>query len=106
MRKSKIYNYTPEELQKLLDKSHSYSNILSLIGLSGNGGCHNTLKRIIEEYQLDTTKFSQNKKEFIRNQISTCKFNSYSLEEILVENSTYSCNQKIKNKLIKTGLKE
>lgn len=107
MRKSKIYNYTPEELQELLNISHSYSDILISIGLSAGGGCHNTLKRIVEEYNLDKTQFLQNKKEFEHNRILSLNKNTkISLEDILVENSTYTNNLSLKRRLINEGFKE
>ena len=106
MRKSKIYNYTPKELQELLNSSHSYSEILITIGLSAGGGCHETLKRIIKEYNLDTEQFFENKKTFEREHTSVLLHTKFSLDDILIENSTYTNNTCLKKRLVNEGLKK
>ena len=45
---SLLYNYTPAELQKLLDESNSYSDLLRKLGLNPKGGNPDTLKKIIK----------------------------------------------------------
>jgi len=63
MRKSVLYDYTPEELQKLLDESIGYSEVLKKSGLSPHGNNHKTLKRIIDEYGLSTEKIDENREK-------------------------------------------
>ena len=51
-----LYKYTPAELQKLLDTSNGYCDLLRKVGLNGHGSNPETLKKIIQEYNLDTTQ--------------------------------------------------
>ena len=55
---SKLYNYTPAELQELLDESNSYADLLRKLKMSEHGGNRTTLRKIIDEYDLDLTKIS------------------------------------------------
>lgn len=56
-----LYDYTPTELQQLLDNSDSYSDVLRKAGLNPKGNNPETLKRIIKEYNLSTTKLNENR---------------------------------------------
>ena len=60
---SKLYDYTPTELQKLLDESNSYADLLRKIGMSEHGANRLTLRKIINEYNLDLTKLSNNRQQ-------------------------------------------
>ena len=53
---------SPEELQKLLDTSTGYIDVCRKFGLSTNGDNPETLKRIIKEYNLDTTQLDKNRR--------------------------------------------
>lgn len=61
-----LYNYTPEELQEMLDTSNGYCDLLRKVGLNGHGANPETLKKIISEYGLDTTQNSKNRSELYR----------------------------------------
>ena len=50
---SKLYNFSPEQLQSLLDSRNTYTEILRVAGINSSSST-NTLKRIIKEYKLDT----------------------------------------------------
>lgn len=63
---SKLYQFTPSELQKLLDESNGYSDVLRKVGMNPKGDNPQTLKKIIEEYNLDITKMNNNRKELFR----------------------------------------
>lgn len=105
---SKLYDYTPDELQELLDKSNSYSDFLRHIGLNPKGGNPKTLKKIIEEYDLDETKLNENRHNlYVKCAECTSKSRkSYSLEDIL--NGKYPNYQsgKLLTRLIEAGYKE
>lgn len=64
--RSILYDYSPEELQKLLDTSNGYCDLLRKVGLNGHGNNSDTLKKIINEYELDTTLNSKNRSELYR----------------------------------------
>lgn len=64
--------------------------------MSSTGGSQKILKRRIAELNIDTSHFVQNNPD-------PAKFkNTIPLDEILVENSTYSTNS-LKNRLIQSG---
>lgn len=64
MGRSKIYDYSKEDLQDLLDTSNGYADVLRNMGLNPKGGNPKTLKRVIVEYNLDTTKLDKNRHLF------------------------------------------
>lgn len=102
--KSILYNFTPEELQKLLDTSNGYADLLRNIGLNPKGGNPDTLKKIIKEYNLDETQLSINR----HNLYSECAIKSNKktpLDQILVNNSTYQ-SRLLLQRLVEEGYKE
>ena len=104
-RKSIYDDYTDEELQEIIDESSSYREILEKIGLSSKSGNFQVLKRKIDERNLSTDKLDKNRKiKAIENGKNIQKKNEKTLDEILVENSTYTNNCSLKRKLIKKGL--
>ena len=54
MKRSKLYDLSPSELQNLLNTSNTYIEILEHVGIRGSSSTE-TLKRIITEYNLDTS---------------------------------------------------
>lgn len=59
MIKSKIYNYSKDELQDLFNQSCSISDVLRKIDIKGSSSIV-TMKRIIEEYNINTTLMYKN----------------------------------------------
>ena len=105
---SKLYDYTKEELQNLLDESNSYSDLLKRINLNPRGGNQRTLKKIIVEYNLDETKLNENR----HNLYVRCAKNTdgsrktYSLEDILDGKHPNYQSSKLLKRLIESELKE
>ncbi len=84
---SKLYQFTPSELQQLLDESNGYSDVLRKVGMNPKGNNPQTLKRIIEEYNLDATKMNNNRKELFRKAAyETHKKTIIPISEIIVDN--------------------
>ena len=55
-----VDTYSIEELQELVNKSHSYKELLFLLGYSsGNGNTYKTVKNRIELYNIDTSHFQE-----------------------------------------------
>ena len=104
MRKSKLYNFTPQQLQELLDSNGTYTSILREVGISTTSST-NTLKRIIDEYGLDTTKFESNRKIFKQQAVKSCLSRVYDIESKLKKDTKVQ-SHKLKNKLIEFGYKE
>ena len=93
MSRSKVYIPTDEEFIKIVKNSNSYSDCLRALGLGTRGGSStDILKKRIAELNLSTEHFGQSGK-----QGHTAK---YSLDEILVKNSSYSNISSLKRRLI------
>lgn len=103
--KSVFDNYTKDELQDILNRSHSFSEVLSYVGLSSNSGSGNykTLHKIIDEYKLDVSKLNKNRKN--NKNYSNHSNQEKSVYEYLINGITCS-SYKLKNKLFAEGLKE
>jgi 5-methylcytosine-specific restriction endonuclease McrA len=104
---SKLYDYTPTELQTLLDKSNSYADLLRKVGLNPKGRNPDTLKKIIKEYNLDETMLNKNRSDlYSQCAYDTHKKNSYFLEDILDGKYPNYQSNKLLKRLIKEGYKE
>lgn len=99
-KKSRLYNYTKEELQEVLDSTSGLIPALRKLGING-GSSLQTLRRIAFEWHLDLTKNQLNAKYA---QQYSAK-NSYDLSDILVENSTYTNMERLKIRLVRNNLK-
>lgn len=93
--KSKIYECSDEEFREIVKKSNSYSDCLRAVGLKTSGGSStDVLKRRIKELNCSIEHF------YISTGNSRDK---YSLDEILVENSTYANISCLKRRLVNEG---
>lgn len=105
--KSILYDFTPCELQKLLDTSDSYSDLLRKIGLNPKGGNPKTLHKIIEEYKLDETQLNINRKSLFSKCAEFAKrTNKIPIEDILSNKCTYYSSYKLLRRLVAEGYKE
>ena len=94
---SKVYQVSDKEFQNIIEQANSYSDCLRALGLGTNGGSStDTLKRRIVELNCDISHFG--KKEKIQSPQAR-----YSLDEILIENSTYANISRLKERLIREG---
>lgn len=101
---SKLYNFSPEQLQSLLDSRNTYTEILKVAGINSSSST-NTLKRIIKEYKLDTSKFEENRKLYKQQMAKMSLCSEYNIESKLHRN-TKTNSHKLRNKLIEFGYKE
>lgn len=102
---SKIYSYSKDDLQKFLDESTSYGEVLEKVGLGKRGRNTDTLKKVISEFNLDETKLNQNR----HNKYVQCAKNTHvkikkPLSEILTKDSTYQ-GYKLLLRLYEEGIK-
>ncbi len=108
MRKSKIYNFSVEELKQVIKKSDSVKQLFESISMKDVGGNRQTLYRIISEYELDI-EFEALKERAKSLRIE--KLNKESLfkeipfEEVFIENSSLD-RKNVKNKILKYNLIE
>lgn len=61
--KSKIRNLDKFELQKLLDTSDTYSEVLNKIGMRNIGGNIITLKKVVSDLNLNLDNLNANRKK-------------------------------------------
>ena len=98
---SKVYLVSDEEFNQIVAKANSYSDCLRALGLSTTGGSStDVLKRRIAAQNCDISHFGkakQNKQSYQA---------KYSLEEILIENSSYANIARLKERLIREGRME
>lgn len=105
-RTSPIWALDKEKIQKLLNESSSFVEVLTKLGLNAYSGNHRTLNQRIKEEGLDIEELKKRRKEktqelmgFIKNK------NTIPLSEIMVENSTYGTNH-LKRRLVKEKVLE
>lgn len=105
--KSILYEYSPKELQFLLDTSNGYSDVLRKVGLNPKGGNSKTLKKIINEYNLDEAQLKANRSRLFRECAKeTNKGPKYSLEDILDGKHPNYQSSKLLLRLVEEGMKE
>jgi len=103
-RTSPIWNIPSDEFQNLLNTSSSFVEILVKVGLDPYNGNHKTLNQRIKEENFNVSILEKNRKLNRKNHMkSLAERKSYSLEEILVENSTFS-RKNLKSKLLENNL--
>lgn len=95
---SKVYQVSDEQFIQIVKESNSYSDCLRALGLGTKGGSStDTLKRRIAELNCSTDHFGKGVPSV---------YTKYSLEEILVENSSYANIAELKRRLVKEGKME
>lgn len=99
-----IHNYRNSKfdfsnLKNLVLTSSSYSEVLKKIGMKLSGGNFYTIKEKIKENKIDVSHFNK----YINLIKSKKNIKRISLEFILIENSTYTNNERLKIRLIKEG---
>lgn len=100
----KLRTYTKEELQNILDNSRSYKEVLSKVGLCETGSNRKTLRKVIDDYNLDLTKISINFNNFKKNNFGVKVKHEKSLDDILNNKTPYYSGKLIK-RLIREGIK-
>lgn len=94
------YSYTSNDIEKAVAGSRSIRQVLKKIGLRPAGGNYLTIKNKIKELGIDNSHFLGQ---------GWCKNpprNEFSLEEILIENSSYYRTDALKKKLIRSQIKK
>lgn len=92
--------YTEAQVRQAVQDSRSMAEALRRLGLRAAGGNHNTLKKLIERYELSTDHFDP-----YWSVRGPRRDRATPLERILVEHSTYHRNH-LKRRLYDEGLKQ
>ena len=90
-----------DSFSTIVKESKTQKEVLEKMNIRSAGGNVNTFKKYIKLYNIDISHFSKNY-DFI---VNLNKDKKISLDNILVENSTYS-RTKLKDRLYKEGYKE
>lgn len=96
--------YNKNELEEIVKKSLSISDVCRYFNIKPAGGNFKTLKNNFKIFDIDISHFTGkgwNTGNRYRNFGKVC-----TLEEILIKDSTYSSSYSLKNKLINAGLKK
>jgi len=105
-RTSPIWNIPENEFQDLLNTSSSFVDILIKVGLDPYNGNHKTLNHRIKEGGFDISILEKNRKKNQEVHMKSLhKKKTYSLEDILVENSNYGSHH-LKQKLLSKNILE
>lgn len=103
---SKIYEYGKDGLQEIFDNSYSYADVLKKMGMSAHGSNYKTLNKAIEEFQIDVTKISANRKQFFTESFFQYR-KEIPLEEIIGGNYQKEYKgDRLRDRLIKGGYKQ
>jgi len=94
-------SWTEEQLQKAVDSSYSYRQVIKELKLKPTGGNYCQIKKYIQEFSLNVDHF---KGKGWSKGINFSFTPKQPLEKILIKNSQFQ-SHKLKNRLIKEGIK-
>lgn len=100
-RTSPVWLKSKNEMQKLLNESSSFVEVLEKLGLCGHSGNHRTLKERIKLDSLNTEILKAKRTEKIRKSSINKKI---PLSEIMIKDSSYHNSKGLKKRLIKENL--
>lgn len=95
--------YNIEKLKQAVADSHSFSQVIRKLGLIVAGGNYKTVKSKIYHENIDISHFTGqgHLKDKTHNWAA-----KRPLQEVLVENSTYTCSNSLRKRLINEGVFE
>ena len=107
MRKSKVYEMSDEEFRKFIAEHNSWCSCARDLGMSIYGGnSRYQLSKRCDELKCDTSHFGIQPIGFANNPGGREAQKKYTLEEILVENSTYKNISAMKRRILDANLLE
>lgn len=92
-----------ERFEEIVVNSFSIRQVLLAIGLKPVGGNYRTFKNKIKKYEIDISHFTG--QGYLKNKNHNWS-KKIPIEKILVKNSSYSCSNNLKKRLIKEGFFE
>lgn len=96
--------YDKLELEEIVKDSLSTAEVCRKLNIRPVGGNYKTLKKYFQKFEIDTNHFTGQGWNCGKNYKFFGK--KFTLEEIMVENSTYTSSWGLKNRLIKEKIKE
>ena len=97
-------NWTDNDFIIAVQESLSYAEVLRKIGLKAAGSNYDTVKRKIKEFNLDTSHMTG--KVWNQGERFRTMRPARPLSEILVQHSSYTSSNKLRQRLLKENLKE
>lgn len=95
------YNF--EKLRQVVAESYSIAQVLQKLGMVTAGGNYKTIKLRVKQENIDISHFTG--QGHLKNKTHNWA-PKRSLEEILVEDSTYTSSDKLRKRLLKEGVFE
>lgn len=102
-RKSDVWKPSKEEFVQIFDECSSVGEMLSRFNLRNIGSNYKTLQRRFIEDSIDWQKFKDNKTTKGKRRVS---YSKSQVENLLIQNSSYTSRQTLKRKIIEYGLLE
>lgn len=95
--------YQKDKLEQIVNESYSFAEALRKIGLRDVGSNFKTIKKYVEEYNIDTSHF---RGQTWNKSMGNTDYAAYNkLEDILKENTNFKSDT-LKYRLVKEGLKQ
>jgi 5-methylcytosine-specific restriction endonuclease McrA len=89
-----------EDLERIVENSNTFAEVMRKLGYSGNrGNSVNGVKKYLTELNIDLSRFS-------KKNINRYSHPSYTLDEIMVKNSSYTNFFRLKKRIINENLIE
>lgn len=105
-RTSPIWSVDKEVIQKLLNESSSFVEVLTKLGMDAYSGNHRTLNQRIKEEKLKVEELKERRKEKNKKLMDSIKNKkTIPLSNIMIENSTYGTNH-LKRRILKENILE
>lgn len=98
--------YKKENLEPIVKKSRNWTDVLVELGMSVHGNSRTTLIKYCKLHNINTSHFETTRERYLRVSSKIGNINSIPLNVILIENSTYTNTNNLKQKLYKGELKE
>lgn len=95
-------NWNKKLLQEIIQRSYSYRQVIKELGLIPAGGNYVQIKKYIQLFEINTKHFKGKAWNKGKKGLGVFK---YSLDEILIKNSSYQ-SYKLKNRLFLSKLKK
>ena len=91
---------TKEELENIVSESSTFAEVMMKIGYSGNrGNSIKGLKKYFDELNIDYSYFS-------KKNINNYSHPEYTLDEIMIQNSSYTNYFRLKQRIIRENILE
>jgi 5-methylcytosine-specific restriction endonuclease McrA len=94
------------DVERLVKESTNWSEVMRGLSLATSGNTKKYIQKYCSDNDIDTSHFTGQRWAKGKKNVFKQGFEAIPLEEILVENSTYTWSRNLKNKLIAVGLKK